>query len=159
METLGSNCPNRVIPMAEAEGMQTEGEYVCATCGDPLNIIGIIQHAETCEQVLDASVLSRKERNTLMYIETRVVDHGGELDPRQMNYEDQQNIKLFGAAGILDVAEPEVHHSDPRRDQMQVVKFTDQAWDLVRDSRQMRAAQDMDPEAVGLPPEGGEDGQ
>lgn len=143
--------------MAESEGMNTEGGRSCATCGEPLNIIGVMQHAETCERVLEASELSRSERNTLMYVETRVVDHRGELDPRQMNYEDQQNLKLFGAAGILDVDEPEVHHSDPREDLIQVVKFTQEAWDIVRDSRKMRAAQDMDPEAVGL--DGGDDGQ
>jgi len=136
--------------MKMAEGMQTEGHYNCTTCGDPLNIIGVMQHAETCGRVLDAGDLSRSERNTLMYVENRVVDHAGKLDPEQMNYEDQQNLKLFGAAGILDVDEPEVHHSDPRQDRIQVMKFTDAAWDLVRESRQMRAAQRMDPEAVGL---------
>lgn len=131
--------------------METEGQYQCATCGDPLNIIGVIQHAaDGCDPVLSASDLSQSERATLMYVESRVVDNSGELDPRQMNFEDQQNLKLFGAAGILDVQEPEVHHSDPRRDQIQVVEFTDAAWDLTRDCRQMRAAQHMDPETVGL---------
>lgn len=131
--------------------METEGQYRCASCGDSLNIIGVIQHAsDGCDPVLSASDLSQGERATLMYVESRVVDNSGELDPRQMNFEDQQNLKLFGAAGILDVKEPEVHHSDPRRDQMQVVKFTDAAWDLTRDCRQMRAAQHMDQTAVGL---------
>lgn len=153
MKTPPSNCPNRVIPMAEAlpgdEPALGDGTYQCATCAKMLDIIGIIEH-DGCDTVLEASGLSRSERNTLMYVEARVVDHAGKLDPAQMNYEDQQNLKLFGAAGILDVDEPEAHHSDPRQDRIQVVKFTGEAWDLARDSRQMRAAQQMEPEAVGL---------
>jgi len=125
--------------------MELEGGYTCTTCGDPLNILGIIDH--DCDQILDAADLSRGERNTLLYVESRLVDDGGELDLEQMNYHDQQNLKLFGAAGILDVEEthPTVDHGG-----MEVLKFTDRAWDLARDSRQMRAAQDMDAETVGL---------
>ena len=124
-----------------AEGMETSGHYQCATCGEGLNIIGVMQHAEGCEQVLEASDLSQSERATLMYVESRLVDQGGELDLEQMNYHDQQNLKLFGAAGILDVEEtpPMVNHGG-----MEVVKFTDAAWDLARDCRQMRAAQHID---------------
>lgn len=123
--------------------METEGAYTCTTCGDPLNIIGIIDH--DCDQILGAADLSPGERNTLMYVEHRLVDHGGELDLEQMNYDDQQNLKLFGAAGILDVEEtpPMVDHGG-----MEVVKFTDRAWDLARDSRQMRAAQHIEDPAV-----------
>lgn len=131
-----------------AEGMNTAGGYDCATCGDPLNIIGIMQH--DCERVLSAESLSQSERSTLMYVEARVVDNSGELDPRQMNFEDQQNLKIFAAADILDVHEPEVHHADPREDLIRVVKFTDAAWDLARDCRQMRAAQHIDTDEVDL---------
>jgi hypothetical protein len=133
-----------------AEGMQTEGQYHCGSCGEGLNIIGVIEHAsDGCDPVLQASDLSQGERATLMYVESRVVDHGGELDLEQMNYQDQQNLKLFGAAGILDVDErhPAVDHGG-----MDVVKFTDAAWDLTRDCRQMRAAQDMDPDVVDFDP-------
>ena len=141
--------PRQGIKMSESEVDDPalgDGTYQCATCGKMLDIIGIIKH-DGCDPVLEASGLSRSERNTLMYVETRVVDHGGELDLEQMNYDDQQNLKLFGAAGILDVEErhPAVDHGG-----MEVVQFTDRAWDLARDSRRMRAAQDMDPETVGL---------
>lgn len=138
-----------MITMAESAGMNTEGSYCCATCGEPLNIIGVMQHADQCDRVLSAESLSASERSTLMYVEARVVDNQGELDPRQMNFEDQQNLKIFAAADILDVDEPERHHSDPRKDLMRVVKFTDAAWDLTRDCRQIRAAQHMDPERIG----------
>lgn len=125
--------------------METEGRYTCTTCGDPLNIIGIIDH--DCEQILDAADLTRGERNTLMYVESRLVDQGGELDLEQMNYDDQQNLKLFGAAGILDVEEtpPMVNHGV-----MEVVKFTDRAWELAMESRQMRAAQHIEDPAVDI---------
>lgn len=131
-----------------SEGMQTEGQYDCATCGEGLNIIGILQH--DCDTILGAESLTNGERNTLMYVEQRVVDHEGELDLKQMNYHDQQNLKLFGAAGILDAEESGIPHEET----MQVVEFTDRAWDLVRDCRQMRAAQRMDPEAIGLEGDG-----
>lgn len=141
--------------MAESEGMQTEGQYNCATCGDPLNIIGIIEH--DCDQILDAADLSQSERSTLMYVESCLVDQAGELDLEQMNYHDQQNLKLFGAAGILDVEEtqPMLDHGG-----MEVVKFTDAAWDLARESRQMRAAQHIDDPRVDIGEvPGGDDGQ
>lgn len=136
--------------------MQTEGHYSCTTCGDGLNIIGIIDH--DCDQILDAATLSQSERATLMYVETRLVDHGGELDLEQMNYDDQQNLKLFGAAGILDVreTEPMLNHGG-----MEVTEFTDAAWDLTRDCRQMRAAQNLDDPRMDIgdvPGEGGDDG-
>ena len=125
--------------------MELEGGYTCTTCGNPLNILGIIDH--DCDQILDAADLSRGERNTLLYVESRLVDDGGELDLEQMNYHDQQNLKLFGAAGILDVEEthPMVDHGG-----MEVLKFTDRAWDLARDSRQMRAAQHIEDPSLEL---------
>ena len=131
-----------------AAGMQTEGEYCCATCQESLNIIGIMQHADRCERVLSAEDLSQSERSTLMYVETRVVDHAGELDPAQMNFEDQQNLKLFGAAGILDVEEK--LDSRLRKDTAEVVQFTDAAWDLTRQCRQMRAGQHIDQDEVDI---------
>jgi len=140
----------KVIQMAE--GVQTGGEYTCTTCGDPLNIIGLMQH--DCEEVLSAADLSQGERSTLMYVEARLVDQGGELDLEQMNYHDQQNLKLFGAAGILDVTE---RHLSVNHGGMEVVKFTDRGWDLVRDSRQIRAAQHVDESVdIGDVPEEGD---
>lgn len=127
-------------------GMTTTGDYECTTCGDSLNIIGILSH--DCERILSADTLSRKERNTLMYIESRVVDHGGELDLAQMNHVDHQNIKIFRAAGILDVSENLNPHL--QKEEMTVEMFSNAAWDIVRDSRQLRAAQRMEPETVGL---------
>lgn len=131
-----------------AEGMQTEGQYQCESCGEGLNIIGIIEHAsDGCDPVLSAEDLSQGERSTLMYVESRLVDNQGELDLEQMNYHDQQNLKLFGAAGILDTEEtpPMVDHGG-----MEVVKFTDAAWDLARDCRQLRAAQHIEDPRVDL---------
>lgn len=127
---------------------ETMAGYECESCGESLRgIVEIIQH--DCDPVeFSAESLSRKERNTLMYIENRVVDHGGKLDTAQMNYEDHQNIKLFKAAGLLDVAEPKLDPGkargphDVEASVEQVGFFTDEAWDIVRDSRQMRAEDD-----------------
>lgn len=120
----------------------TDGR-TCATCGEPLpTIVDLVTHG--CEALLSADDLTRKERNTLMYVEVRVVDHGGVLDWAQMNYEDRQNLKVFHAAGVLETED------SPHDDTMEVTAFTNRAWDLARDCRQLRAGQRMDAEAVGL---------
>ena len=109
-----------------SEGMQDAHGYYCKTCGESLaDIIEIVQHG--CEEPLAAPSLSKNERATLMYIESRVVDQRGELDHEQMNYEDQQNIKVFQAAGLLEIED------------FSVKVFSDAAWNLARDCRQMRA--------------------
>jgi len=119
--------------MAGTESELADGDYRCASCGEVLNILGIIQHG--CDVILQPSSLTRSERNTLLYVESRVVDHHGELDLEQMNWEDRQNLKVFGAAGILDVKES----GNPYSHTDQVVKFTNRAWDLAGDLRQQRA--------------------
>ena len=125
-----------------SDAATTDGDYTCTTCGEALNIIGLVQHG--CSRVLSAETLSASEQNTLMHVEARLVDHRGVLDWAKMNFEDQQNLKLFRAAGLIET-EPldpaEVDHIDPRRgaETMRVTTFTDAAWDLVRDCRQARA--------------------
>jgi hypothetical protein len=122
--------------------METEGRYDCATCGESLNIVGILRH--DCDRVLSAANITTGEQDTLLYVETRVVDHGGVLDLWQMNYDDQQHLKLFGAAGILDVAEDR----NPYEEAMCVEAFTERAWDLVGECRWLRAARNMDGDVV-----------
>lgn len=104
--------------------------YNCKTCGEELDIVTIIGH--DCDEILEATELSRGERNTLMYIESRVVDHGGSLDHRQMNHEDMQNIKVFQALGMLDIYD------------FEVLDFTDRAFELTMECRKLRAAQNSD---------------
>lgn len=127
---------------------QDEAGYKCE-CGEHLHdIIGIVQHLSDCSPVrLTAESLSRKERNTLMYVEGRVVDHGGKLALSQMNYVDQQNLKVFKAAGLLELGPKtrDVHDdgpADPKADIQEVELFADAAWDIVRDARQIRASED-----------------
>jgi hypothetical protein len=122
--------------------METEGRYDCATCGEPLNIVGILRH--DCDRVLSAANITPGEQDTLLYVETRVVEHEGVLNLWQMNYDDQQNLKLSGAAGILDVSED----PNPYEDEMCVEAFTERAWDLAGESRWLRAARNMDGDVV-----------
>lgn len=126
-------------------GMVMEGDYQCVTCGDPLNIVGIVQH--DCPRILSVENLSTSEQNTLLYVENCVVDHRGQLDPEKMNFEDRQNLKIFHAAGILEVAEQEgerVKMRDGMGWKDQVTTFTDAAWDLARDCRKARASRTLD---------------
>lgn len=118
----------------------TTKPYECDACAESLSgILEIIQH--DCDPVpLTAESLSDGERDTLMYVETRVVDHGGKLSGEQMNYADHQTLKLFTAAGLVEVGEARRSPDDPRENIRQVERFADEAWTIVRDSRQMRAA-------------------
>lgn len=107
-------------------------EYTCATCGDPVaDIVEIVSH--DCPRVLRAEDLTRREQDTLLYVENCVVDNHGELGAEKMNYDDQQNMKLFRVDGLLETEQ----ETDYR-----VASFSDAAWDLARDCRQMRAARD-----------------
>jgi hypothetical protein len=125
-----------------------DGTYTCATCGDDLDIVAIVTHE--CGPMLAAPDLSRRERNTLMYVEHRVVDHRGNLDSEQMNWDDRQNLKLFFAAGLLDISEDEGEKTRDRHGikwMDRVDMFTDAAWDLARDCRQLRAADQIEHDA------------
>lgn len=122
--------------------METEGQYDCATCGEPLNIIGILDH--DCDRILSAASIGPGEQGTLLYVEARVVDGDGVLHLEQMNYHDQQNLKLFRAAGLLDVSED----GNPFEEVMHVEEFTERAWDLASECRWLRAARSMDNDVV-----------
>jgi len=136
---------------------ESEQQYECRTCGNGIaDIVELIQHG--CDTVLTAPDLSSGERSTLMYIESRVVEHRGELDSQQMNYDDQSHIKLFTAAGLLEVDEPERNPDSPREHIEKVTRFTDDAWRLASECRQMRADSWMEERDydIGNPP-GGDD--
>jgi len=122
--------------------METEGQYDCATCGEPLNIIGILNH--DCDRILSAANITTGEQDTLLYVEARLVDHEGVLNLSQMNYHDQQNLKLFGAAGLLDVSEDR----NPYEEVMHVEEFTERAWELTTECRWLRAARNIDDDVV-----------
>lgn len=116
--------------------------YTCYTCGEGLEtIVDIVNHRE-CPRVLRARDLTRREQNTILHIGSRLVDHGGELDPEKMNYDDRNAIKLFVAARTLEIEDFE-----------KIIAFPDEAWDLERDCRQLRAIRRGDDDLhVGTPP-------
>lgn len=98
----------------------------CRTCGEEVeDIIGFVEH--DCDDVLTGPDLTKNEQSTLRYIEQRLVGHGGVLDRDRMNWEDFDNLKLFQALELLYVEDG------------QVEMFSDKAWRLARECRQMRA--------------------
>jgi hypothetical protein len=100
--------------------------YECRECGEDVeSIVEIVMHP--CKHVLQGSDLRIKEQDTLLYIKSRVLDHRGELDWMQMNYEDQQNIKLFKADNLLKIEED------------QVMKINEGYWELVKECERLRA--------------------
>lgn len=108
----------------------------CASCDDEVvNIIDLLDH--DCDQILSAEDLTSHEKSTLLYIEARIVDGQAQLNLSQMNYEDQQNMKLLTAAGLFDAEE------DPVEPVVDVVKFTDEAWDLAAECRKLRGEKNL----------------
>lgn len=106
-----------------------EDGFECNTCGDEItNIVDLIH--DSCDDCLPASALSSSERSTLLYIESRVVDNDAMLDPVHMNYEDENNMKLFAAAGLLDV--------ERTADLWPVNEFD--AWELAWQCRRQRSS-------------------
>lgn len=117
----------------------TDGTYECATCGDTVDIVAIVSH--DCERVLCAEELSRRERNTLLYVESEVVDGGARLDSAKMNHEDHQNLKVFRAAGLV---ETEPSNGQPVHEVLlNVTKFTDAAWDMAGECRRLRGVENL----------------
>jgi hypothetical protein len=129
--------------------MYDHNDYVCTNCEERLNsIVEVIQH--DCDPVpLDARTLAPGFRGLLMYIESCVVDEGGMLDCEKMNHEDISNLKLFQAAGLVEVSEPT--HPDhmvgvrvgrtvrPEDRFRKVESFADEAWDVAAACRKLRA--------------------
>jgi hypothetical protein len=126
-------------------------ERTCRTCGESIeHIVALIDH--DCDEILSGRDLTRSEQDTLCYVESRVVDGHAELEEVRMNHEDHQNLKLFQAAGLLKTGEPvrasrdEVDTPQAERNEMvtPVTEFTNEAWRLATECRQMRAARGID---------------
>lgn len=129
--------------MSSSAAGALEETFECATCEKWIrDIVMLIDHAATdCDHIIPADALSSNEKSTLLYIEARIVDGQAVLNSSQMNYEDQQNIKLFAAAGLLDVQEKEPPVGEP---QLEVVEFSDAAWDLAAECRKLRGQKNLD---------------
>lgn len=125
--------------MSTSQGALEE-TFQCESCDKWIrDIVMLIDH--DCEHIIPADALSKQEKSTLLYIEARIVDGRAVLNSSQMNYEDQQSIKLFAAAELLDVQEKEPPVGEP---QQEVVKFTDAAWDLAAECRKLRGQKNLD---------------
>lgn len=126
-------------------------ERTCRACGSSItDIVELVMH-EGCDEILRAVDLTNSEQDTLLYVESCLVDPPsgsgfthGDLDPARMNHEDQQNLKVFKAAGVLDVSEATHNPDDPRSDIIEVEEFTDAAWRLAHECRKLRAHRNVD---------------
>lgn len=124
-----------------------DGEYDCVTCGETVDIVSLVVH--DCDRVLSAEELSPRERSTLLYVESEVVDGGAQLDEAKMNHEDHQNLKVFHAAGLVETEPADGQPVDEVL--LNVTTFTDAAWDLAGECRRLRGVEN-------LPGDGGDDG-
>jgi len=129
----------------------------CRTCGEGIpDILALVRH--DCEAILRAPDLSLREQDTLLYVEARVVDDEGILDMAQMNYEDDQSLKVFSAAGAVKVGGGRRNPDNPREDIRYVEQFTDAAWTLAGECRQLRAVRTIDRDiSLGTMPSGGDE--
>lgn len=111
-------------------------EYDCVTCGETLDIVGLVDH--DCDEVLSAEELTDSERSTMLYVEAMVVDNHATLSAEQMNHHDHQNLKLFRAAGLLATEPP-----GPHDEGWTVTEFTDRAWDIAAECRRLRGIENL----------------
>lgn len=132
-------------------------ERTCRTCGEQIeHIVELIEHG--CDDILRATDLTRSEQDTLLYVESRVVDGHSELEEVRMNHDDRNNLKLFQCAGVLKTGEMKraardsVQTEQAVRNEMvtPVTEFVDGAWRLAHKCRQMRAARSLGGEDVEL---------
>jgi hypothetical protein len=132
-------------------------ERTCRTCGEKIeHIVGLIEHG--CDEILRVTGLTRSEQDTLLYVESRVVDGHAELEGVRMNHDDRNNLKLLQCAGVLKTGEMKrasrdsVQTEQAERNEVvtPVTEFTDEAWRLAHECRQMRAARCLNDEDVEL---------
>ena len=99
-----------------------EKATTCKSCSDRIeDIVELVMHP--CEEIIGVEDLTPSEKSTLLYIEVCCVDYDGELDHEKMNWEDQQNIKVFQAAGWLTVED------------FQVTEMNEVGWERAHECR------------------------
>lgn len=98
----------------------------CETCSDRIvDIVGLVMH--TCDKILGVDDLTSSEKDTLLYIESCCVDYDGQLEHERMNWEDQQNMKVFKAAGWLE------------EEDFEVKTMNDRGWEVAHECRKERS--------------------
>lgn len=93
---------------------------------------------------MNADDMSAKEKSTLKYIESCVVDKEWLLERRRMNEEDFENIRKFESEGLLQVERvPEWKFDDLQRQGHKpthmVLEFSDEAWEIAHQLREEQA--------------------
>lgn len=93
--------------------------------------------------------LTNDEKNTLLYLETCMVDANHFAEQRRMNDDDFKAIEKLKIRGLIDFGRipskviQSVHRKNPHIQYTHWVRFTDQAWQLAHVARRERAARSI----------------
>lgn len=81
--------------------------------------------------------LTKNQRTLLLYLETRLVDHGGRVAGEHMNAEDAEQAKAWNESGYIGYGRIASEHCN--RYGALWVTFSDQAWEDAHRERRARA--------------------
>ena len=85
--------------------------------------------------------MTKDERSTLVYLETRIVDHSGRVDLRHLNADDMTSIRGWQAEGFIQWGRV-AHGATELKTAPMWVQFSDEAWTLAHEERRARAARE-----------------
>lgn len=92
---------------------------------------------------LDA--MTSDERNLLLYLETRAVDHGGKVDAKHMNKEDMDIVKKWNEEGFIKFGRIRFHSII---ESTHWCELSDEAWTLAHTERKARCIRIMSKRAI-----------
>lgn len=81
--------------------------------------------------------LTRDQLSTLLYLETRLVDHGGRVNAVHMNADDMAWARHMNDEGFIGFGR--IVMQDHNRDGSNWVTFSDEAWEISHRERRARA--------------------
>lgn len=99
-----------------------------------INVLRTISPDDAVEVL--GSPLTRDEISQLLYLETRVVDHLGLIDARQMNSTDFEISQRWNEQGFIHFGR--VSFNSIKHNLTHWVKFTEDAWDAAHKARRLR---------------------
>jgi len=81
-------------------------------------------------------ILTSDERNLLLYLETRAVDHGGKVDAQHMNKEDFDIVQKWNKEGFVKFGRIRFHSIIGRS--VHWCELSEEAWDLAHAERRAK---------------------
>ncbi len=92
------------------------------------------------------STMTSDERNLLLYLETRAVDHGGIVDTKHMNKEDMDIAGKWNNEGFVKFGRIKFHSITSAGTYW--CELSDEAWNLAHAERKAKCARIMSKQTI-----------